>query len=83
MTNDLKPKERMAIDRVKMPEQSPRRRISNFEEVNQGLTEEQAIQEAKRCLLCKSRPCVAGCPVRVRIPDFIAALAEGDLPEAA
>ncbi|MDD4457396.1 MAG: NADPH-dependent glutamate synthase [Syntrophotalea acetylenica] len=83
MTNDLKPKERMAIDRVKMPEQSPRRRISNFEEVNQGLTAEQAIQEAKRCLLCKSRPCVAGCPVRVRIPDFIAALAEGDLPEAA
>lgn len=83
MTNELKPKERMAIDRVKMPEQSPRRRISNFEEVNQGLTEEQAIQEAKRCLLCKSRPCVAGCPVRVRIPDFIAALAEGDLPEAA
>ncbi|APG24149.1 MULTISPECIES: NADPH-dependent glutamate synthase [Syntrophotalea] len=83
MTNELKPKERMAIDRVKMPEQSPRRRIGNFEEVNQGLTEEQAIQEAKRCLLCKSRPCVAGCPVRVRIPDFIAALAEGDLPEAA
>jgi glutamate synthase (NADPH/NADH) small chain len=83
MTNDLTPKERMAIDRVKMPEQSPQRRIGNFEEVNQGLTEEQAIKEAKRCLLCKSRPCVAGCPVRVRIPDFIAALAEGDLPEAA
>lgn len=73
----------MAIERVKMPEQDPQRRIGNFEEVNQGLTEEQAIREAQRCLLCKNRPCVAGCPVRVRIPDFIAALAEGNLPEAA
>ncbi|MGE4543494.1 MAG: NADPH-dependent glutamate synthase [Pedobacter sp.] len=83
MKKKLTPKERMAIERVKMPEQDPQRRIGNFEEVNQGLTEEQAIREAQRCLLCKSRPCIAGCPVRVRIPDFIAALAEGNLPEAA
>lgn len=83
MKKNLTPKERMAIERVKMPEQDPQRRIGNFEEVNQGLTEEQAIREAQRCLLCKSRPCIAGCPVRVRIPDFIAALAEGNLPEAA
>ncbi|ABA88011.1 NADH-dependent ferredoxin:NADP+ oxidoreductase, alpha subunit [Syntrophotalea carbinolica DSM 2380] len=83
MKRQMTPKERMAIDRVKMPEQDPQRRIGNFEEVNQGLNEEQAIREAQRCLLCKNRPCVAGCPVRVRIPEFIAALAEGDLPEAA
>jgi glutamate synthase (NADPH/NADH) small chain len=83
MNKNLTTKERMAIERVKMPEQDPQRRRGNFEEVNQGLTEEQAIREAQRCLLCKNRPCVAGCPVRVRIPDFIAALAEGDLPEAA
>ena len=83
MKKNLTPKERMAIERVKMPEQDPQRRIGNFEEVNQGLTEEQAIREAQRCLLCKSRPCIEGCPVRVRIPDFIAALAEGNLPEAA
>lgn len=83
MVKELTPKERMAIERVKMPEQDPQRRIENFEEVNLGLTEEQAIREARRCLLCKHRPCVAGCPVRVRIPEFIAALAEGDLPEAA
>jgi len=83
MKKDLTPKERMAIERVKMPEQDPGRRIGNFREVNRGLTEEQAIREAQRCLLCKSRPCVAGCPVRVRIPEFIAALAAGDLPGAA
>lgn len=83
MKKDLTPKERMAIERVKMPEQDPGRRIGNFGEVNQGLTKEQAIREAQRCLLCKSRPCTAGCPVRVRIPEFIAALAAGDLPEAA
>jgi glutamate synthase (NADPH/NADH) small chain len=83
MNKKLTSKDRMAIERVKMPEQDPKRRNSNFEEVNQGLTEEQAIREAQRCLLCKTRPCVAGCPVRVRIPEFIAALAEGDLPEAA
>jgi glutamate synthase (NADPH) small chain len=83
MKNTLSPKERMAIERVRMPEQDPQQRNTNFEEVNLGLTEEQAIREAQRCLLCKNRPCVAGCPVRVRIPEFIAALAEGNLPEAA
>jgi NADPH-dependent glutamate synthase beta chain and related oxidoreductases len=83
MKNTLSPKERMAIERVRMPEQDPQQRNTNFDEVNLGLTEEQAIREAQRCLLCKNRPCVAGCPVRVRIPEFIAALAEGNLPEAA
>ena len=83
MSNDLTPRERMAIERVKMPEQDPTARSRNFEEVNLGLTEEQAIREAKRCLQCKSRQCVAGCPVQVSIPEFIARLAEGNLPEAA
>jgi len=83
MKKTLSPKERMAIERVRMPEQDPQQRNTNFAEVNLGLTEEQAIREAQRCLLCKNRPCVAGCPVRVRIPEFIAALAEGNLPEAA
>ncbi|MEZ4483470.1 MAG: hypothetical protein R2864_02360 [Syntrophotaleaceae bacterium] len=83
MKTNLSIKEKMSIERVRMPEQNPRVRVRNFEEVNLGLTEMQAIQEAQRCLNCKSRPCVAGCPVRVRIPEFITALAGGDLPEAA
>jgi glutamate synthase (NADPH/NADH) small chain len=83
MKNNLSIKERLAIDRAKMPEQDPQQRIGNFDEVNQGLSEEQAVREAQRCLLCKNRPCVAGCPVRVRIPEFIAALADRNFPEAA
>lgn len=83
MKTNLSIKEKMSIERVRMPEQNPRVRVRNFEEVNQGLTEMQAIQEAQRCLDCKSKPCVAGCPVGVRIPEFITALANGDLPEAA
>jgi glutamate synthase (NADPH/NADH) small chain len=83
MSSNLTPRERMAIERVKMPEQDPNARSRNFEEVNLGLTEEQAIREAQRCLECKNRPCVAGCPVRVSIPEFITRLAAGDLREAA
>ncbi len=81
--NQLTPKERMAIPRTSMPEQDPEVRSKNFSEVNLGLSEEAAIQEAKRCLLCKTRPCVAGCPVAVRIPDFLARVAEGRFDEAA
>jgi glutamate synthase (NADPH/NADH) small chain len=83
MKKDLSPKQRMAIDRVKMPEQDPDKRNRNFDEVNLGLTEEQAMREAQRCLQCKNPPCVNGCPVRVRIPEFIKAVAEGNFPEAA
>lgn len=83
MDNNLTPKERMAISRQKMPEQDAVRRSRNFEEVNLGLTEEQAILEAKRCLQCRNRKCVDGCPVRVSIPEFIDRLAAGDLPGAA
>lgn len=83
MKKNLSHKEIMAIKRVKMPEQDAQERSRCFKEVNLGLSEEQAIREAQRCLQCKSQPCVDGCPVRVRIPEFIEAVAEGDLPEAA
>ncbi len=83
MFNDLTPKERMAIEREKMSEQDATARSRNFEEVNLGLSEEQAIREAQRCLMCQSRPCVAGCPVEVSIPEFIDHLAAGNLRDAA
>ncbi|MBQ8004195.1 MAG: NADPH-dependent glutamate synthase [Oscillospiraceae bacterium] len=65
-----------------MPQQEPCVRCKNFDEVALGYTEEQAIDEAKRCLNCKTRPCVAGCPVAVQIPEFIARVAEGDFDGA-
>ncbi|NQU75192.1 MAG: NADPH-dependent glutamate synthase [Planctomycetes bacterium] len=74
----LTPKQRMAIERTKMPEQDASVRVTNFEEVNQGLTAEAAIEEAKRCLSCKTRPCVQGCPVAVRIPELLEKVAAGD-----
>ena len=61
-----------------MPEQDPNIRNKNFEEVATGYTYEMAINEGDRCLQCKNRPCVSGCPVNVQIPDFIKALREGD-----
>jgi len=66
------------LGRQKMPEQDPRVRRTNFNEVALGFTEEQAIEEAKRCLQCKKPKCVEGCPVEVRIPDFIKCVATGD-----
>ena len=79
----LSKKERMAIDRVAMPEQAAEVRSSNFAEVNLGLTEQLAFIEAQRCLECPKPYCVEGCPVRVNIPQFIARLRDGDLPGAA
>ena len=78
----LTPKHRMTIARTTMPEQAPARRAANFEEVNLGLDASAAIREAQRCLQCKARPCVNGCPVHVRIPEFLAALAQGNLQAA-
>ncbi|WP_224984000.1 NADPH-dependent glutamate synthase [Geomonas agri] len=83
MSNDLSPKERMTIDRVHMPELPADERSTNFEEVNLGLSADQALSEAQRCLQCKTRNCVAGCPVGVSIPEFIDALACDNLPKAA
>ena len=68
--------------KLPMPEQEPQVRNKNFDEVSLGYTREMAIEEAGRCLNCKNKPCVAGCPVNVRIPEFIAAVAQGDLEEA-
>jgi len=81
--NSLTPKERMAIPRAKMPEQHPDARASNFEEVPLGLTPEQAMREAQRCLDCRKKPCVSGCPVGVQVPEFIALVGEGKFVEAA
>ena len=61
-----------------MPEQDPNIRNKNFREVANGYTTEMAVSEADRCLQCKNRPCVSGCPVNVQIPDFIKALREDD-----
>ena len=79
----LSVKERLAIPRVHMPERDADLRSRTFDEVNLGLDYEQAVREAQRCIQCKHRPCVAGCPVGVSIPEFIAALAAEDLPTAA
>ncbi len=65
-----------------MPTQDPKLRASNFSEVALGYTPEMAIDEAKRCLNCKNRPCVTGCPVSIRIPEFILRVSEGDFEGA-
>ena len=72
----------MQQTKVPMPEQCPQVRNRNWEEVALGYTEADAITEAKRCLNCKTKPCVSGCPVSVRIPDFIAEVAKGNFAEA-
>ncbi len=65
-----------------MPVQDADTRNGNFDEVALGYTEEMAINEAKRCIRCKNRPCVAACPVGIKIPEFIAKVAEGAFEEA-
>ncbi len=64
--------------REPMPEQNPKVRIQNFNEVALGYTRENAIREASRCLNCKNMPCVEGCPVNVQIPQFIKKIKDGD-----
>jgi glutamate synthase (NADPH/NADH) small chain len=77
-TDGLKPSERYNIPPQDMPAQDPVARRGNVNEVALGYTETQARLEAMRCLQCKNAPCVQGCPVRIEIKDFIAAIAEGD-----
>ncbi len=80
----MKPKERMAIERVKMPELDPEyRATTRLEEVNKGLTKEMAMQEARRCLDCAKPSCVEGCPVHINIPDFIKNIERGNFLGAA
>ena len=72
----------MSLQKVKMPEQNPNVRSGNFSEVALGYTEEMAMKESQRCLQCKNKPCVAGCPVNVQIPEFIKLVGEGDFEGA-
>ena len=72
----------MNLRKTPMPSQDPKVRAHNFLEVSQGYTEEMAQEEASRCLNCKHRPCVSGCPVHVQIPDFIQQVVKGDYAAA-
>lgn len=72
----------MSPKKNEMPLQNPSERIHNFNEVALGYTEEQAIDEAGRCLNCKNKPCVSGCPVAIDIPAFIAEIREGNFEAA-
>lgn len=84
LRNSMKPKERTEIERVVMPELEPAYRVAHrLEEVNQGLTKEQALCEAKRCLDCAKPTCVEGCPVNINIPAFIKNIERGEFIEAA
>ena len=74
---------KVLTERMKMPTQAVEERICNFKEVNLGYTLEMAQTEADRCLQCKKPMCTEGCPVSVKIPDFVGAVYEGDIPKAA
>jgi len=74
---------KLNLNVVPMPQQDPSARIHNFDEVALGYTPEMAREEVSRCIQCKNRPCVEGCPVGVDIPVFLNALRSGDLPGAA
>lgn len=79
---ELTKKERMKIARQDMPVQEPQDRVQNFSEVALGFTMELARTEAERCLQCKEPHCMDGCPVGVTIPEFIAAVRDGDMAKA-
>ena len=84
LRKSMKPKERTAIERVKMPELDPvYRATTRLEEVNKGLTKEMALTEAKRCLDCANPSCVEGCPVNINIPSFIKNIERGQFLAAA
>ena len=72
----------MSLTKTPIAEQKPEERICNFKEVSLGYTSDEAVKEAGRCLNCKNRPCMNGCPVNVRIPEFIAKVKEGKFEEA-
>ncbi len=72
----------MSLKKNEMPVQDPKVRSGNFNEVALGYTEEQAVDEAERCLGCKNKPCVGGCPVAIDIPEFISKIKERDFESA-
>jgi glutamate synthase (NADPH) small chain len=80
--SEISVKERLGIPRQAMPTQDPEARRASFAEVALGYTPELMLREARRCLQCREPACVKGCPVGVRIPEFIAALCDEDLPRA-
>lgn len=83
LRKEKKNKDRIEIERVKMRELDPEYRITNNEEVNCGLTTEQALREASRCLDCPDPQCMQGCPVNIFIPTFIKNIERGEFLEAA
>lgn len=72
----------MSKEKNKMPEQDPKLRASNFDEVALGYTPDLAVDEAERCLMCKNKPCIAGCPVLIDIPGFIKKVQDSDFEAA-
>src|SRR4030043_1577733 len=75
-------KAKLNLNRVPIPKQAPEVRKRNFDEVALGYADEQALEEASRCIACKKPGCKDGCPVNVEIPEFIKAIGAGDMPEA-
>ncbi|MDR2682397.1 MAG: NADPH-dependent glutamate synthase [Dysgonamonadaceae bacterium] len=83
LRKSLKSKERMLLPRVRMPELDADYRSRSYDEVNRGLSPEQAIREAQRCLDCPDPACMTGCPVEIDIPGFIKNIERNEIPEAA
>ena len=83
LRSNLKNKERTQFERISMPEQAADKRNKNFSEVNEGLSEEQAMQEARRCIDCPKPTCITGCPVGINIPKFIKKIESGEFLDAA
>ncbi|MCK5067224.1 MAG: NADPH-dependent glutamate synthase, partial [Bacteroidales bacterium] len=83
LRSKMKNKERTQLERIHMPEQAADKRNKDFSEVNEGLTEEQALFEASRCLDCPKPTCITGCPVGINIPKFIKKIESGDFLDAA
>ena len=81
-SGELTPKSRMTIPQQEMPTQEPKARSRKMSEVALGYTKEQAMDEAARCLNCKNKPCVTGCPVQIDIPAFVQEVAAGNFEAA-
>ena len=79
----MNPKDKLKIPRQKMPEQNPLARAKNFMEVPLGFSPKTAQKEAQRCLNCKISKCIEGCPVDLKIPEFLKLIVEGDFAAAA